>query len=320
MKSNLETSPLIFVGGAPRSGTTLVQRILGAHSAVYAGPEFDLVPEIMRLRELFLAGIDSGRISTYLDSQGVNAIFVNFVRSMFGKVLEESGKTHVSEKTPSNVAAFPELQDCMPHAHYIFVMRDPRSIVASMLEVGRRYRRDAKLPPGFVKNIRRSLDYINALWLAGNQARLKNVNILVVYYEDLVNTPRPIIEQMTNFLGIPFEEALLNIQDSVWDTSEFKSNENYWYTKEQLKTAIQADSMEKWHETLTPYELYVIDKHLIRIPGLTDRYRLDAPGSIFWALRDFIGASGNRLRKHLIRLYVGLARNPSLHRNASTTP
>jgi hypothetical protein len=62
----------IFVGGAPRSGTTLVQRILGAHSLVYAGPEFDLVPEIIRLRNQFIQKIIAGRISAYMDENYVN--------------------------------------------------------------------------------------------------------------------------------------------------------------------------------------------------------------------------------------------------------
>lgn len=299
---------LIFVGGAPRSGTTLVQRILGAHSLVYAGPEFDLVPEIMRLRSQFLQNIKLGRISAYLDKHDVDSVFEKFLVSVFQKKINETGKSYISEKTPSNLEAFPDLQECMPNSHYIFVMRDPRSIVASMLEVGRRYLADMKVPPTYTRSTRRAVEYINSLWEKGDQARLKAGNVLVVYYEDLVSDPGRTIKAITDFIGIQFEEGQLAIQDSKWDMPEFKVGEAYWYSKAQLNTPITNDSTEKWPAQLKAYDLYLIDKLLLRRSGLTDRYHLEVSSKFWWPMCDFFGKNWALVRKRIVIIFAKLSR------------
>jgi hypothetical protein len=299
---------LIFVGGAPRSGTTLVQRILDAHSLVYGGPEFDLVPEIMRLRSRFLQGIELGRISAYLDRPDVDSVFEKFLVSLFQKKINETGKSFLSEKTPANIGVFAELQECLPDARYVFVMRDPRAIVASMLEVGRRYLGDRKIPPGYTRSTRRAIEYINSLWENGDRARLKGDNVFVVCYEDLVEHPRPVIEALTDFIGIPFEEGQLAIQNSSWEMPGFKSGEAYWYTKDQLGTPINKEATEKWSAVLTAYDLYLIDKLLLRIPGLTDRYRLEVPGKFWWPFRNYLGERWASVRNRTAILFGKLAK------------
>src|SRR5207248_2249050 len=113
-----------------------------------------------------------------------------------------------------NIGAFPELLECLPNARYIFVVRNPRSIVASMLEVGRNYRKGLKGPPAFTRTTRSAVEYINLLWENGNAALLKSKNVLVVYYEDIINNPKKAIGAMTDFLELPFEDGMLNIQES----------------------------------------------------------------------------------------------------------
>ena len=75
MKVDFDSSKIFFIGGAPRSGTTLMQRILTSHSLVFGGPEFDLIPSVMKLRNMFHASVDAGRISEFLDHDNVDEIF-----------------------------------------------------------------------------------------------------------------------------------------------------------------------------------------------------------------------------------------------------
>src|SRR5205085_1802349 len=56
---------LLFVGGPPRSGTTLVQKVLSAHPDVAGAGEFDFVPRIVDLRNELRASVRSGRIAEH---------------------------------------------------------------------------------------------------------------------------------------------------------------------------------------------------------------------------------------------------------------
>lgn len=302
MNSKLTQDKLIFIGGAPRSGTTLVQRILGAHSQVYAGPEFDLLPQIMELRNQFLQKVATGRISTYLDAQETNVIFEEFILSMFQKKANETNKSYVSEKSPPNIEVFSELLDCMPQAKYIFVVRDPRAVVASLLEVGKKMRADSAPAPLHLTKTRHAVGLVNAMWEKGNKALLRGDNVLVVHYEDIISEPESIIRNLTSFLGVPFEESMLRIQDSKWDASEFNAGEAYWYSKEQLNMAIDTQSVEKWKASLSAYDLYLIDHTLKRIPGITDCYSIEVSDSLIWGVTNFSEKLLSRLRVLVVNM------------------
>ncbi len=281
MSSKLTQEKLIFIGGAPRSGTTLIQRILGAHSQVYAGPEFDLIPNIMELRNHFLQKVAIGRISTYLDARETNVIFEEFILSIFQKKATETEKSYISEKSPPNIEVFSELLDCMPQAKYIFVVRDPRAIVASLLEVGKKMQADAAPVPLYLMTTRHAVGLVNAMWEKGNKALLRGDNVLLVRYEEIISEPEAAMRNLASFLVIPFEESMLRIQENKWDT-ELSSEEAYWYSKEQLNMAIDTLSIEKWKSSLSAYDLYLIDRILKRIPGITEHYSIEVSDSILW--------------------------------------
>lgn len=284
-----DSSKIIFIGGAPRSGTTLVQRIVASHSSVFGGPEFDLIPSVMKLRNMFHASVDAGRTSVYLNHDDVDAIFRGFIESAFQKTMQANpGKQYLSEKTPANVEVFDEIAETFPQAKLIVVVRDPRAIVASMLEVGERFRNEAHRPTDFTRNARRATRYINKLWNVAAQVIGKE-NVHVVFYEDVVLNPNVFIPDLANKLGLVFEERMVQIEKQHTITAEFKHAEHLWYSKEKLQSAIDSLSLEKWKDQLTAYELFVIDKGLRRIPGITDRYQLSQPTNLLFHTMDFFG-------------------------------
>ena len=46
---NSETHPFIFIGGHPRSGTTLVRAMLDAHQKIRCGEETRIIPRILQV-------------------------------------------------------------------------------------------------------------------------------------------------------------------------------------------------------------------------------------------------------------------------------
>ncbi len=292
---------IIFVGGAPRSGTTLVQRILSAHSLIYGGPEFDLLPEIVKLRNIFLEKIEAGRIDSYLNNDEADEVIRQFVMAIFRKKIgRENNKKYISEKTPFNITVFPELIRIFPRSHFIFVMRDPRAIVASLMEVGMKYRRDKREPPEFARNTLFAIEHINEFWARGGQTLASSDRVHVVYYEDVVLSPEATIRGLMQNIGLPYEVQITNIKDKKMDIAGYKTGEQYWYTVDQLQKGIEDGSLEKWKSILTGYDLYLISKYIGRLPGITDRYRFNSERKLQWFVRGFMEAQMIRLRNKVL--------------------
>lgn len=64
---------VVFVGGVPRSGTTLVQRIICSHSDVAGGPEFRFVPRVARLYSDMVAAFRSGSLGEWTTWETLSA-------------------------------------------------------------------------------------------------------------------------------------------------------------------------------------------------------------------------------------------------------
>ena len=73
--SPMEEDKLIIVGGAPRSGTTLVQNMLSAHPDVLGGPEALHLHDILEVRKRMLASLARGWLDFYCDKQTIDTCF-----------------------------------------------------------------------------------------------------------------------------------------------------------------------------------------------------------------------------------------------------
>lgn len=239
---------LIFVGGPPRSGTTLVQKILDSHPDIAGGPEFDRTPDIINLRNLLHESIAKGRISMFCSYQDVDNEIGSFLENLLIPFADNQNAKFLSEKTPKNVLAFIDLLEIFPEAHLIFVMRDPRAIVSSMLEVGKRAKRKGKTSPPFTKCIYQAANITETYISAGLKAVQKAPNrVLQVTYEDILSSPAEKTKEICNFLGIPWSEDM--IYPSHGDHT-MQAN-GVWYTRNMLNRNVDKSGLEKWKSQLS---------------------------------------------------------------------
>ena len=115
----------VFIIGAPRSGTTTLFRLLGAHPELHT-----LGHEGHDCWRRFHHPRRSGWDSDWVTAEDVSTRERSFVRRWF---VARLGEGRMVEKTPENCWRIPYLLELFPDAHVVWLKRDPRAVVNSML-------------------------------------------------------------------------------------------------------------------------------------------------------------------------------------------
>jgi hypothetical protein len=128
---------LVFLVGAPRSGTTWLQLLLSRSRWVVTSQETDLfsiylrpiVGEWNRCRATGTPVI----LSEVLSNEDFRTLLRSASAFVFAKIARaKPSATVVLEKTPEHVNHCREILELWPDAHFIHIIRDPRSVVASL--------------------------------------------------------------------------------------------------------------------------------------------------------------------------------------------
>jgi hypothetical protein len=272
-----ELSRLIFVGGSPRSGTTLVQRILNCHPEIYGGPEFCFVPELVDLFQDMREAIRSGRIDAILTEQGLADAFRGLLIALLLPKLQSEGVTYISEKTPQNVLAFAWLEEYVPEAKKILVLRDPRDVVSSMLEVGRRQRQRLTGTSDFTEDTVGAVNFMNQCVKAGTELAESSANCLVVYYENLVSNPLIVANEMYRFVGVS-ETDQLDLGGKQFELARSEETWLDWHLPGTISGPVQKDRIGLAERRLKWGDSDYISLKTIRHPLLTERYSIRPVG------------------------------------------
>jgi hypothetical protein len=207
---------LIFLISTPRSGSTLLMRILNATSAVYSRPEPHILPALAHLG--FWGRVDQAPYDQ-LQAQQALRQFVSdlpnqdedywaacraYLDVLYGQMLSTApdGERYFLDKTPANALVLPFLQKVYPNARYIVLTRHPAAIFSSYAQSF--FDGDYKVAADFNPILARYIP-VMARFL-----RERPCPILHVSYEDVATQPEVELERISEFLGIPFEPEALD--------------------------------------------------------------------------------------------------------------
>ena len=123
MKKNEAVNiPVIFLIGAPRSGTTAVSEFIGEHSDVTQWYEPYFIWE---------GRLGSGKNDVRASGHASDEV-KQYLRSEFRIFLKNSEKGFILEKSPENCLRIPFLKTVFPEAKWIHLIRDGRDTILSM--------------------------------------------------------------------------------------------------------------------------------------------------------------------------------------------
>lgn len=189
----------VFVTGCPRSGTTLTQAILAQAPNCFsstAEAKFwgHYLEAFRKSRSLYASHHQAYFSESQLEKQ---------TRQCLLGLLEGLKHPRLVFKDPWISSSLAELLHLLPEARCVVMLRDPRDILASLLEVGKRlsahqasysFRLDNL--PGVLHYMQQHLTPLEVLL---NQGLPKQ--ILCLKYEDLVTEPEAQIQVLESFTG-----------------------------------------------------------------------------------------------------------------------
>lgn len=202
----------VFICGMYRSGSTLVEQILGGHSRVRTGGELDLVPRLV-------AGIPG-----YPEAAAAApAASIERWRGFYLEGLPASGEPLMTDKRPDNFLHVGFIKRLFPSAKIVHTRRNRLDNLLSLyflhLDPGMSYALDLQDAAHWHEQYRRLMAHWKTLY-AGD--------IIDVDYDELVRRPEPVVAQLLAFLGLGPEDGLLDFHDkgsavktaSVWQVRE----------------------------------------------------------------------------------------------------
>ena len=270
----------IFVGGSQRSGTTLMQTILCA-----SGATNPMVGEAKYFRQLVQAYAFGKRQfpaetrDYFKDLEDLRAFHGGLMESFLAHTLARfEGAKHLVLKEPHLTMLFPELAELLPQAKFVCVVRDPRDVIASMIEVGRKLDAQgiADDPMGrmFVSRNMRALSqhylsfYLPALRSAdaGFAARY-----LFLRYEDLVQKPDEAMKQVAEFNGLELAGMDMSADPGTGEVDFEKVNayRKAWATELYGKKA-DASRIGAFRKVLKPAEIAAVVQNC---RGIMNRFK-----------------------------------------------
>lgn len=223
--------PVIIVA-APRSGSTLLFETLACSPAFNTlGGEAHWLVEGHEALRPGAPGVDSNR----LQADAATPELIAAIRAAAAARLvgpdgaAPSAAARMLEKTPKNSLRIPFLDRIFPDAQYIFLWRDPRENLSSIMEAwragqwityphlpGREGPWSLLLPPGWQQLHDAPLEHIAAhQWRAANEtvlddlARLPRERWTSLSLEQFLADPAGTVRQLCDFLGTPFDAALV---------------------------------------------------------------------------------------------------------------
>jgi len=295
---------MLFVIGTPRSGSTMLERMLSSHSQIYGRPEPHLLTPLAYLgywdkvdkapydhilaaeaQREFVKDLPNGEKDYYDACRAYTDI-------LYGRMLETSGgKKYFLDKTPAYGLIVDFLAKLYPRAHYIVLTRHPIAIFSSYANsfFDGDYEEAYKYNPILNRYVPVMAKFL----------REKPVPMIHVKYEDIVKNPEQELEKMFSFLGLPMEKDAVeygkheHVKGGLGDPISVEK-----YTRPVTK------SISKWAtELAADRSKLLIVREMIEKLDPADLETWGYPIETLWEPLEKVGAKDIKPRKQKLTMY-----------------
>lgn len=224
----------IFIVGMPRSGTTLVERIISNHSKVASGGELQdfgvAVKELTNTPTAEVLDLETLEAATKISPWKLGNRYLERTRIVGPK------SPHFIDKLPFNFFYINLIRRALPNAKIVFMLRNPMDTCIGnfrqlfsinspyygysfdLLNVGRFYAEFYRLA---------------MKWKEANDS-----NVMLLEYESLIGKPEKVIPELISFCGLDWQEQCLHVEKNTAPVSTA--------SKVQVREPINSRSVARW--------------------------------------------------------------------------
>jgi len=266
------SNPFLFIVGSPRSGTTLLKRMVDAHSEIAVTRETHwiskyyehrtgltedgyvtkkLIPELLEYKRFPHLKLDPEKVRALYDKKE-RLHYRDFVTRVFDLYGKREHKRLVADKTPPYVRNIVLLHELWPNARYVHLIRDGRDVCLSMLKWRMAHRAAGRRSTWAEDPVSTTALWWEWLIRLGREggAEIPAGLYHEMQYEQLVAAPERELRAMCEFLDVAFDDKMLRYHEGKTREGADLSANSAWLPPtpglRDWRTQMSAEDLERF--------------------------------------------------------------------------
>ncbi|MEM9821557.1 MAG: sulfotransferase [Bacteroidota bacterium] len=263
------SSPIVYIIGVGRSGTSMLMTLLNGHSEIAFTPETHFLRfylgnvQVKQKYEAlgpkaFQSLLEKDDYFKRLDcsAEALLSPYVSGKRPLdlsevylhlLSQYRQRKGKTWIGDKDPRYIDYLPMVKKVCPEARIIHIYRDPREMVLSKMKADWAAHRPYWLN-AMISQIQMKSGRQTARQLFGD-------NYYELAYESLTQAPAQSLTNLLQFMGLDFEPEMLDLSKSAKELVD--QSELQW--KDNTFKPVMATNTRKWEQQLSAKQIRSIE-------------------------------------------------------------
>lgn len=259
----LRGKQLVFLVGAPRSGTTWLQLLLSRSPSVVTAQETHLFnlflrPMVDKWNRDRRTGEPVG-LTKVLSDEEFHALLRGASGFVFAKIARgKPAATVVLEKTPNHVSCWREILDIWPEAHFVHIIRDPRSVVASLRVASKTWASQWASSRVTANCGRWIADVTN-----GREIRSATQNYQEVLYQELFSNGPEAVMRILGRLGVAasLDDCQRYVDEcNIENLKAGRLNNAPFDVARMGKESFRIGTNDSWRRELSPWEIALVER------------------------------------------------------------
>jgi Sulfotransferase family len=243
-------NPFVFIVGCPKSATSLLQRVLNAHSLLAVTPEVEWITDYYKMRTGLVpeGPVTPNLVSKWIERKlfepfelcrddvaglvppGQTIPYERFLTALLDLYGSAQGKHLAGSKMPAYTRHLADLHAVWPRTKFIHLIRDGRDVCLSLLDTSPGPGTVERYPTWAEDRVSTAALYWERQVRRGRAggAALGAGLYHELRYEELVARPEEACARLCAFLGLPYEPGMLRFHEGRTRAAPGLDAKNAW--------------------------------------------------------------------------------------------